>query len=281
MNIKESFQKFLRKDEVNIITRRDFLKITSACTLLSTLPKLPKNLFAKVIRIPVLLYHDISEEFKDFYTLPPALFASQMEWLYARGYKVISLREVKEIVDTDHSKSIILTFDDGYASFMDYAFPFIKEYGFRATINILGKYVGTFIDIDMEGNRPMLSWDEYRYLKKSGIVDLGCHSYNMHIWRRGRGGVSLFSVKEQEEDLILFKEIFQKEIGSPVEILAWPYGQYDKESIEIARKAGFNYLLTSKEGYLTKDSKFQEIPRITINNKFDLDTFKNYLEEIT
>lgn len=257
------------------ITRRDFLKITSTCTLLLTLPK---NLFAKVTKIPVLLYHDISEEFKDFYTITPALFASQMEWLYASGYKATTLREIKEIFDIDHSKSVILTFDDGYASFMDYVFPLLKEYGFKATINILGKYVGTFVDIS--GNRPMLSWDEYRYLTKSGVVDLGCHSYNMHIRRNGRRGVSIFSKKERKEDLLLFQEIFHKEIGNSVDILAWPYGAYDKDSIEIATKAGFNYILTSDEGCLTKDSNLQEIPRNTINNKFDFDTFKNYLGEI-
>ncbi len=251
------------------ITRRDFLKLSGA---IITLPLLPKTLLANTSVIPVLIYHDISIHFKDEYTISPALFAAQMEWLYSNGYTTLTFKEIENFIKKGKTKAIIITFDDGYASFMDYAFPLLREYNFKATINIIGKYVGSFIW--MGGNRPMLSWDEYRYIINSGLIELGCHTFNLHI----KGGVTTFSDKELRNDLTFFQETIEKEIGKNTEILAWPYGIYNERSIKIAKEAGFKYILTSKEGYLVKESKFHEIPRLNINNKIDLISFQQYID---
>lgn len=253
------------------LTRRNFLKLSVATITLSLL--LPKNSFADSIKVPVLQYHDISDQFRDEYTISPSIFAAQMEWLYSHGYKALSVKEIDGVNGSE--KVAIITFDDGYASFMDYAFPLLKEYGFKATIHIIGQHVGTFI---VEGgSRPMLSWDEYRCLIKSGLVDLGCHTYNMHIWRGNIGGVIMFSEEERKKDLLLFQEIFQKEIGKDTEILAWPYGLYNKNAMEIAKKVGFKYILTSNEGYLREGYDPYEIPRLNISNKLDLISFQQYV----
>jgi peptidoglycan/xylan/chitin deacetylase (PgdA/CDA1 family) len=91
-----------------------------------------------------------------------------------------------------------------------------KDYEFKATVNIIGEYVGTFLHLG--GNRPMLSWDEYRFLNNSGLVELGCHTYNHHTMSK-----AFQSGKTLEDDLKLFIEIFTKEIGTKPDILAWPF----------------------------------------------------------
>lgn len=255
------------------ITRRDLLKMSVTIALSLTFPR---NLFARSMRIPILLYHDISHQFKDDYTISPANFASQMEYLYSHGYKAVSIKNLQKYLNRDDEKIVLITFDDGYSSFMDYAFPLLRGYDFKATINIIGQYVGSYMNY--YGNRPMLSWDEYRYLIKSKIVDLGCHTYNMHVWRDGKG-ITAFSKKERENDLLLFQDIFQKEIGRTTDILAWPYGIFDSESLEIARKAGFQYIFTSNEEFLTENSNFQEIPRKNMSNRINISTLKGYIGE--
>jgi len=249
------------------MTRRFFL------TAMATAIVLPKRIFAKdnvqQFSIPVLLYHDLSFEVIDDYTVTPALFAAQMEWLYANGYKAISFSDLETEPSLD--KAVIITFDDGYASFVQYAFPFLRSYGFKATINIIGEYVGSFLQ-DC-GNRPMLSWDEYRYLADSGIVSLGCHTHSLHVFRhQGAAGVSdevLF------EDLLRFQKIFRQEMGNPSEIIAWPYGLYNERSIAVARKAGIRYILTSKTGLYQYPDNYTEIPRINISKNDQLLTFKS------
>jgi peptidoglycan/xylan/chitin deacetylase (PgdA/CDA1 family) len=251
------------------VTRRDFLKTCGAAAVLLT--SFPRYGYAAATKVPVLLYHDISDQFSDAYTISPALFAAQMEWLYANGFRALSLHDVDFSKQEGRENVVVITFDDGYASFMEYAFPFLSEYGFKATINIIGKYVGTFLHYG--GNRPMLSWDEYRYLNASGLIDLGCHTQELHT----SGGVTNFPKNALKEDLRVFIEGFHAEIGSDVDILAWPYGAYDKKSMRVAEEAGFTYLLTSREERMSEDTRSNEIPRLNINEQLDLVSFEQYI----
>ncbi len=249
-------------------TRREFLKISG--TTIALLMSDANNIFASISGIPVLLYHEITDKFNDEYTVSPSNFAAQMEWLYWNGYKSISIKDSINIRNSE--KTFILTFDDGYRSFIDYAFNLLVEYNFKATINIIGYYVGTYFNYKST-NRPMLSWDEYRYLIKSGLIDLGCHSYNLHNY----GRVLYISEEMLVKDLYLFQETLKKELGIYTDILAWPYGLYNKKSIELAKRLGFKYLLTSHEGFFDKKNT-DEIPRLNINNKLDLFSFQEYIK---
>ena len=168
--------------------------------------------------------------------------------LYSHGYKAISINEIDKFTKRDEDNVVVITFDDGYSSFIEYAYPRLKEYDFKANINIIGRNVGTFINF--HGNRPMLSWDEYRFLINSGLVNLGSHTNNLHpCGLNSRSGTLSVSDKELENDLLLFKDTFKKETGKITEMLAWPCGVYNRKSISIAKKAGFKYILTSNEGY--------------------------------
>lgn len=222
--------------------------------------------------VPVLLYHDISDHFSDAYTVTATQFAGQMEWLYSNGYQAISLRQLSDSQIPE--KAIVITFDDGYASFMDFAFPLLRYYNFKATINIIGDYVGSYFS--MTGNRPMLSWDEYRDLVAGGSVDLGCHTYKLHVFRH-RGVVDV-SEKTFYEDINLFQKTMVREIGKPSEIMAWPYGFYTKRTMDIAAQAGILYMLTSQRGFSGSKTPRTEIPRIPVGSDMDFKTFKTILD---
>lgn len=251
------------------VTRRAFLQAV-VCVI-----TLPKTVFSReIIRehtIPVLLYHDISYEIKDDYTITPGLFAAQMEWLYQKGYKAVSLDEAGSASSNDNT--VIITFDDGYASFVNYAFPVLRTYNFKATINIIGKYVNAFMDDRVV--RPMLSWDEYRYLAASGLISLGCHTDHLHNFRhKGVIGVSEESLLN---DLKGFQDRFAREMGAASDIIAWPYGFYNNKSISAAQKAGFRYILTSDAGLYKSSGESTKIPRTNINEQNRLFDFQSAL----
>lgn len=224
--------------------------------------------------IPVLLYHDISDHFSDSYTVAATQFASQMEWLFNSGYQAISLRQLTD--SPPPKKAVVITFDDGYASFMDFAFPLLQYYHFKATINIIGNCAGSYLS--MSGNRPMLSWDEYRCLASGGIIDLGCHTYNLHLFRH-RGAMDVPEEKLYE-DISLFQQTMIREIGKPAEILAWPYGFYSRKTMDVAAKAGFRYMLTSHRGFFDRKSSITEIPRIPVGGDMDFRTFRSMLNSV-
>ncbi len=243
----------------------------SGVTIVTSLIQI-ENLYARPSGIPVIMYHDISNLFNDSYTISPDSFAAQMEWLYSNGYNAVSIQEAGRIKRNDADRAVVITFDDGYASFMDFAFPLMQEYRFRVTINIIGQYVGSYV----ARNRPMLSWDEYRYLIKNDLVDLGCHTFNLHSMQKN---VLTVSGEEIENDLLMFRTKYKEEIGRAVDILAWPYGRFNKRSMEIARKNGFKYILTSNGGIFHNDGDHYSIPRINIDSELDLLTFSQLVQK--
>lgn len=254
-----------------LLSRREFLKLGGAALACMALPIGIAE--AGGSGVPVLLYHDISHEHDDEYTMAPGRFAAQMEWLYSNGYETLSFDELAGAGRTRHDRSVVLTFDDGYASFMEFAFPLLKEYGFRANINIIGSYAGRCIDF--EGERPMLSWDEYRILAASGLVELGCHTFDLHNF--SHRGVTGVSAEVLEKDLRHFRDTFRKETGGNCRVIAWPYGLYDEKSMAVARKAGFEYLLTSSRTFFAGGGSLYEIPRLNIGSRRDLLSFEKYI----
>ena len=124
------------------MTRRTFIKLTGTAAISSiALPNILNAAGAKMPdgKIPALIYHDISNLMYDDYALSPASFSSQMEWLYASGYQTLPANDVEQFLKNGVGRAVMLTFDDGDTSFMDYAFPLLKDYGFKATINIIGR----------------------------------------------------------------------------------------------------------------------------------------------
>jgi peptidoglycan/xylan/chitin deacetylase (PgdA/CDA1 family) len=256
-----------------IITRRGFLKLSGAALLAIALPE---GSAAAAFRIPVLTYHHIGEPAREYETVAPAQFAAQMEWLYAEGYRAISVAGLATLPVRDGDKVVLITADDGHLSFLDHAFYLLREYGFHATVTVIGRYVGGFV----HENRPRLSWDECRYLMQSGLVEIGCHSYNLHE-REGlvSPAATLAGFNQKlEEDLGRFQQIYTREMGKSADILAWPYGIYDQQSIAIARKAGFKYLLNSDGRYVERENDRSEIPRLAVHNRMDLEKFRSMFE---
>ena len=250
------------------ISRREFLCMAGAFTASACIAS-PVVGMEAAVRVPVLLYHAISDFMRegDDYTVSPSLFAVQMEWLYNNGFHVIPLRDIAN--PPVEKRVAVITFDDGHASFIDYAFPLLREYGFHATINVIGEFVG---NNKHGGGQPMLSWDEYRYLLGSGFVDIGCHSHALHnLEHKGALGVS---GEELRQDLRTFRETMFAQTGARTDILAWPFGFHDENTTDIAREEGFRYIQTTRNNFFRTPGNLLEIPRKNINDKYDIAVFR-------
>ena len=255
------------------ITRRGFLKLSSAAIFSLAFP--PRS-SAAAIRIPVLMYHDIGFPADEYETVAPVQLGVQMEWLYAEGYRAISLAELGALSLRDAGRVVLITADDGHASFMDFAFPLLREYRFHATVNVVGSAVGGFVN----ENHPRLSWDECRYLMRSGLVEIGCHTFNHDVDLRAPRADALVEFNRKlAEDLLAFQNRYERELWKRAEIIAWPYGVYDSDSIVIARRAGFKYFLNSEGRPIMNEQDRYDVPRLVVNNTMDLAGFRRLFED--
>ena len=136
------------------------------------------------MRIPILMYHSISET-SDTAVHPyfsvetsPAVFEAQMQFLRDNGYCTISPADVIALLSsgqTDGKKYVVITFDDGYRDFYTSAFPVLNKLGMSATVYLPTAFIKQKSS-PFKGKK-CLTWAEVRELHRAGVL-FGSHTVN-------------------------------------------------------------------------------------------------------
>jgi peptidoglycan/xylan/chitin deacetylase (PgdA/CDA1 family) len=183
--------------------------------------------------VPVLVYHNMATQARGRLVIPVKSFDQQMRYLKEQGYRVVSLRQLYEFVSLRRQlprKAVVLTFDDGYRSFYQYAYPILKELGFTATLFIYTDYVGA--------GRNALTWDELRFMTSEGF-DVQAHSKTHSDLRRRSGEPEVEYQRRMQAELGEPQALFERHLGRRAEILAYPYGYQDEDLIQKVREFGY------------------------------------------
>ncbi len=188
--------------------------------------------------VPILMYHHLvaDGEPTNSDTVQVSTFRSHMETLQKAGYTPVSLQALRDYVEKGTAlpeQPIVITFDDGYSSNYDLAYPILREYNFSAAIFAIGVSMGkdTYKDTGVSMN-PHFSVEEAQEMEKSGLITVGSHGYNIHeVAGRDpeplRVGI-LQKEGESEEDYLAFLQQDQQTmeglLGDSAKILAYPFG---------------------------------------------------------
>ena len=183
--------------------------------------------------VPILVYHNIAPQAKGRLIIAQKSFEEQMRYLKAQGFRVVSLKELLEFFSLQRQlprKSLVLTFDDGYKSFLQYAYPVLKELGFTATLFVYTDYIGT------GGNA--LSWADLKKLAAEGFQIEG-HSKSHGDLRRTTAEPAQEYAKRLSTELNQPREQFLKNLGSYPATLAYPFGRQDDNVVQKTKEAGY------------------------------------------
>jgi peptidoglycan/xylan/chitin deacetylase (PgdA/CDA1 family) len=192
-------------------------------------------------RIPVLLYHSVSEtcdpRFAEW-TVTPALFADHMRHLAESGYRTLTVREMVERVfdrrEPFDARSVVITFDDGLADFHTHAWPSLRRHSLTATLYVATGFVGgtsTWLASVGEAERPMLSWSQIEELSQDG-VEIGAHSHE-HLQ------LDTLSAARASLEITKSRDALEEVVG-PVASFAYPYGYYRRRLQRQIAEAGFS-----------------------------------------
>ena len=182
--------------------------------------------------VPVLVYHNLSAQDKGRLSLAARTFEAQIRQLHDDGFQAISLVDFVAFTAGRRQlprKSVLLTFDDGYKSFVQFARPTLKDYGFGATL---------FVYSDFIGAGSGLSWPELRTLSDQGY-DVQAHSKTHANLRRKEGESEAAYAKRIEAELAYPLTLYKKNLPRPVDALAYPYGETDDELLPFVAKYGY------------------------------------------
>ena len=203
--------------------------------------------------IPVLNYHQVEPKDGNPLTLWPEQFEAQMEYLAAEGYTTITIDEMMDALENGTSlpeKSVIITFDDGYADNYEYVYPILKKYGFKATIFLIYDFTNTYPNY--------LTWEQIAEMKDSGLIHFESHTMT-HA-----NLAELTSVDELRHEIADSHDLLSEKLGYDMHYIAYPGGRVNEEIERITSAAGYRGGFTVHYGLSTPAEGRYQMDRIPI-----------------
>jgi peptidoglycan/xylan/chitin deacetylase (PgdA/CDA1 family) len=220
--------------------------------------------------VPILCYHNMGVQTRGRLLMSASAFEEQMRYLKREGYHVITLKEFLGFAALRQQlprKTVVLTFDDGWKSFKEFAYPILKELGFPATL---------FIYTDFVGARIALSWPELKELAQEGF-DIEAHSKTHEDMRKKPTESDEDYARRIHVELVGPLAIFQQRVGQLPRILAYPYGSHDDDVVKRTRDAGYIAALDVRRQGNPSFTPILTIHRAQIYSEMSLDDFARNL----
>jgi peptidoglycan/xylan/chitin deacetylase (PgdA/CDA1 family) len=221
--------------------------------------------------VPVLVYHNLGPEHKGRLLMAASRFEEEMRYLKEHGYRVISMRDFLEFSEGKRQlprKAVVLTFDDGYQSFRQFAEPLLKQLGFTATLFVYTDYVGA--------GRNAVSWKDLRELQDSGF-DVEAHSKTHGDLRRKAGESDADYTARMRAELGLPQNLFRQHLGRPATILAYPFGAWDDDLLKQLDKYGYSAAFTVRRESNSAFVARRKLHRSQVYGEMGIDEFARNL----
>jgi peptidoglycan/xylan/chitin deacetylase (PgdA/CDA1 family) len=202
------------------------------------------------LRAAILTYHAIDDSGSVLSTTP-LLFAQQMRVLAESGFRIVPLTDLPNLMSAPSTGKpvVALTFDDGFLSVYEHAFPALAHHGFPATVFVVSDFCGRTNGWPSQPplipRQPLLGWRELRELARAGVTP-GCHTQTHPDLRSLAPGEVL-------EELAGAKARIEDGLGVPVETFAYPYGAYDRHVRELVT-SNFSLACATTLGFVRSDS---------------------------
>jgi peptidoglycan/xylan/chitin deacetylase (PgdA/CDA1 family) len=225
--------------------------------------------------VPVLMYHHVSTS-PGMITVTPDHFAAQMDYLASAGYRTIGAAQLAGFLSGEDvpSKSIVITFDDGYLDNWVHAHPVLKRHGFTALCflvsswpgeggvrqnatnaanagvtlpRLLDHHAGERAIEDGRADDVILRWSEIEAMRAAGTFEFHSHTHTHVRWDQVAGS-SDEKRERLRDDLHAARAVLRARLGEASDHLCWPQGYYDDDYREVALNAGFRHFYTCHTG---------------------------------
>lgn len=252
-----------------------------------------------------IAYHDIEDRDPDqaVVAVRTERMIEQLAWLRENDYKPVTIDQILAAHKGGPelpAKAILLSFDDGYASFYTRVLPVLRAYNWHALLAPVGVWIDTPANqqVDFAGQmRPrsdFLTWDQVREISKSGLVEIAAHTDASHkgilanpqgnlqpaaATRRYDATTGRYETEEafqarMRTDVVTISEKIRKAVGYKPRVWVWPYGTADGSTLQIINDQGYQMALTLDDGLDALDDLMSS-PRFLVASDPDGEHFAN------
>jgi peptidoglycan/xylan/chitin deacetylase (PgdA/CDA1 family) len=202
--------------------------------------------------------------------ITPEAFEAQMQQLKDKNINVIPMQDFLAWRRGEKAippKSAIITFDDGWKSQYDVAWPILKKFNYPVTLFIY-----------TEGIRPghfsggeSMGWEHLAEMRDAG-VDIQGHTATHSDLRKPYDKVAKKKLSPEEYEEWLQKELggskqmIEQKLGVKVNCLAVPYGFHNDHVRDVTIKAGYEALFTVYGQVITMHTPLNSVGRYLMEN---------------
>lgn len=235
-----------------------------------------KNQLSIVPGLPVLMYHDIvrSKTDQNASTLEVQKFKEQMDYLKVNGWTTITPQQLELWVAKKTilpKKSVLITFDDGYKSTIELAYPILQQHGFKATSFLITSRInrtGTVSENDIIQTQDVYSYQNHTHL---------FHMFNSFT------NLSLLEYKSELsilEDILEANHSIEQVLGDHYQVTshAYPYGKRSLAAIRALKSTGITSAFTIDEGNVSQGDSLFELKRQRVHSGMTLKVFGEKLQ---
>jgi peptidoglycan/xylan/chitin deacetylase (PgdA/CDA1 family) len=215
-------------------------------------------------RVVALNFHDVtanghsaSAENDPWYRIQAAELERLLAELRRRGFQTVSSRVFRAWQQGERKlpeRTVVLTFDDGYASHFEVVVPLLVRYRFSGTF---------FIPTDHIGTPGHMTWDQLRRLVFVGM-EIGSHG-------KSHRPLTELPPEEMVRELRESREVLESRLGTPVRALSAPRGFWSGSVAAAVQAAGYEAAWVSTIGTNGRETSPIGLRRIVVRGQFSVD----------
>jgi peptidoglycan/xylan/chitin deacetylase (PgdA/CDA1 family) len=249
--------------------RNSFIYIVDVCGV-SALYRFFVRRQGALVRIVV--FHDIAD----------GVWFEEVLAMFKQRYNVISPDDFH--TKKFHSKKInvVLTFDDGYDSWVSTCVPLLKKYGVKGLFFITTGILDTAGDV--EENKSFMKDRLYIAPKEpltwNGVEVLIAEGHSIGGHTHTHRNIATLSLEEAREEIVVNKEKLEAKIGHSIVDFAYPFGKTEHRSdavLALLSEVGYTSVYTATSGAALVEEKQTEIPRMCIEKNQPISSIERWI----
>ncbi|WP_412024785.1 poly-beta-1,6-N-acetyl-D-glucosamine N-deacetylase PgaB [Burkholderia cepacia] len=245
----------------------------------------------------------------DPYAVDTGTLTAIFSWLQTNNYHTVT---VKQIEASRHGgkplppRAVLITFDDGYRSHYTKVLPLLERFKYPAVMGIVTAWIDAPPDVPIKISDKIqmprdyfMSWDEVQKVGQSNLVELACHTHNLH-----HGAVAnpqgnelpattshLYFDNEKRyetdaefearvhDDLQTCVRQIRDRTGIVARSMVWPYGAENQPVRKISTSLGMDIQFSLDAGPNTPDVPLDRLRRILMMYDVDIGGFERSMRE--
>ncbi len=240
-------------------------------------PAVSKPVVDQTAQTIIFCYHRLVDKVRYPGTeITPAMFEQQMKMLKDRGITVISLQDLLAWRRGEKNippRCAVISFDDGWKSQYEVAWPIMKKLGYTFTMFIYTEGVAG----GSLGGGQAITWEMLGDMRDNGI-DIEAHTATHQDLREGHTVMVIDPDRKRtkkkltgaeyeqwlQNEVVGCKQLLEQRLAIKTNCFAVPFGNYNEHVREMARNAGYEAMFTVYGQPITWTSPMDALGRYAI-----------------